>query len=312
MKAFNWLEEIIGSLLGCTNGALRSPDKDGPSRVLVELEPEALPTEPALLEVAALATESVEIGIFGNTSFPYLDDAIKITGQFEGQGYGQVTGDFDKMGMSVGILQWNFGQGSLQRILLQTYRKRYGKIAKLGIFPDGMLVDALAEMTPERGLSFVRKRMLNGTKVRPEWKSAWQEFLTTPQVMNLQREGCIAIATKAQVTMLAWGMNSRRAFCFFFDVVVQNGSMKSVKKTSPTVLEIHAIFEKADKKNRSAWVEPLRTATSEQLILVKAAYDRAKLSNPTYFQDVYSRKGTIALGRGFVHGRHWDLFPSGT
>lgn len=301
------LRNIIASL---TNGALYDNDKQGPSRVLVEPELTLMPEKPTVADAVSMEIIGVVEDI--NTVFPYLFDAVEITGQFEGQGFGQVTGDFDKQGMSFGILQWNIGQGSMQRVILQAYRKRYGKIANLGIFPDGQMVDAIAETSIENGLRMVRVGMLNGTKVRSEWKKAWQQFLTTPQVMNLQIEGAYGVAAKAQTLCNAWMMKSQRAFCFFFDIVTQNGSMKDVRKYWPSKREALLLVGKAKTENRKLWTPLIERATPEQLVLLQAAYDRALKANPTYFHDVYSRKGTIALGRGFVHGRHWDLFPTGT
>src|SRR5512137_2315949 len=47
---------------------------------------------------------------------------LALTGSFEtGQGlpdcFAGLSGDFDGQGMSLGVLQWNFGQGSLQPLL---------------------------------------------------------------------------------------------------------------------------------------------------------------------------------------------------
>lgn len=43
--------------------------------------------------------------------------AIKVTGAYEGKGFSELSGNFDKMGMSWGVFQWNFGQGTLAPLL---------------------------------------------------------------------------------------------------------------------------------------------------------------------------------------------------
>ena len=48
-----------------------------------------------------------------------LDTCLNVTGHFEGgtPKYSAVTGNFDGMGLSAGIIQWNLGQGTLQQLL---------------------------------------------------------------------------------------------------------------------------------------------------------------------------------------------------
>src|SRR5690349_20989149 len=52
-------------------------------------------------------------------SSEWLKTALEVTGGFETDGnpWAGVSNDFDNMGISCGILQWNIGQGSLQPIV---------------------------------------------------------------------------------------------------------------------------------------------------------------------------------------------------
>jgi len=83
--------------------------------------------------------------------------------------------------------------------------------------------------------------------------------------------------------------------------------MKGLRPKSSSVELCLSLAKDADKKNRVIWEKAIPFATAQELILFRAAHDRAQLSNPKYFQDVFARKGTIALGRGYVHGRYWEL-----
>jgi len=241
--------------------------------------------------------------------YEHLELALRITGNFEGSGFDQVTGDFDGQGISAGILQWNYGQGSLQKKILRPWIDRFGPIDNYVEFPLST-VNSTANMDPKQALAYVRRYMLKGTKVKPDWLSAWKRFMLTDACIELQIEAAHDVAEQAHKVMIDWQLSSARAFCFFFDIVTQNGSMSSVVKTSPNRATCLKLVEKASSLNKNIWKPLIETATEEQLTLFHAAYLRASLSRPAYFQDVFARKGTIALGRGYVHGESWDLkFP---
>jgi hypothetical protein len=72
----------------------------------------------------------------------FLTAGLKITGHFEDSEdpLGAVSGNFDHMGISLGVLQWNIGMGSLQPIvkavkkstvidMMPKYEKIYGEHA---------------------------------------------------------------------------------------------------------------------------------------------------------------------------------------
>ncbi len=242
--------------------------------------------------------------------FPHLDAALRITGGFEGRGFSQITGDFDRQGISAGILQWNLGTGSLQRVILRPYLAKHGSIDALGIFPEH--IEMLASKAPTEGVAFARAHMLSGAKVRKEWATAWSAFLVRPEVVAIQKAGCDGVAKSAANMSSAWGMNSQKAFCYFFDVATQNGSMKGVTppRASHTACESYLSMAPISIAAKAIWSSALKTAMDADMVLFQAGYLRAKLANPKYFGDVFSRKGTIALGRGIVHGKTWDLFPS--
>lgn len=241
--------------------------------------------------------------------FPFLERALIITGNFEGTGYDQVTGDFDGQGVSAGILQWNYGQGSLQAMILRPFVKLHGSIDLLFDFPEPG-IDASVKMGPSDALLYVRKHMIEpgvSKRLKREWANAWRAFMSHSEVIELQIEAAKAVARRANGLMEQWGMSSQRAFCFFFDVVTQNGSMSSVIKLEPDRDVCRRYAEVATSQNKNLWLPLIEKASDEQLTLFRAAYMRAQLSRPAYFQDVFARKGTIALGRGYVHGESWDL-----
>lgn len=227
----------------------------------------------------------------------YLDHAMEITGQFEGRGFDQVTGNFDNMGLSVGFLQWNYGMGSLQSKILKPYISKYGASKMDAFFP--VPVSPTANYSPTQAVTFCKNNMLSGTSVKSNWKSAWEKFLASSETVSLQKDACVGVAEQAANYCTQWGMETERTFCFMFDVVTQNGSLKTVKK--PTVTD--ALVKRAinySKKNATLWGK--QNLDSEQKVLLIAAMLRAELANSQWRQDVMDRKGTIACGVGTVHG----------
>ena len=226
--------------------------------------------------------------------------ALEITGHYEGHGWDEVTGDFDQMGLSCGILQWNFGTGSLQERILKPYIALFGSIDALGIFPGP--VDVTSTLTAKQALVYVRNKWLDSKgNPLPQWKAAWVKFLSTDHCKTIQSQAAKGVALSAMKECEAWGMVSKRAFCFFFDINTQNGSIGSIKKPSVNRSITKSYIAEATAKNQALWGSVEQT--DEMNILFQAAYLRARQSRSQYFQDVFSRKGAIALGVGYVHGQ---------
>lgn len=224
-----------------------------------------------------------------------LETALKITGKFEGSGFDSFAGDFDGMGVSVGILQWNYGMGTLQK-LLKSYHDKFGLIpAKC--FPEA--IDASAHMPAEEAVKFAKKMQT------AEWKKAWKSFLVTPQMKEVQMGALKPYADRALQLQRKWELKSVRSYCFFFDVAVQNGSMKVVMPKPASVEAFKRIVSRADQHNRELWETDVPTA--EQTILMQAAWERAQLATVKWRTDVFVRKATIAMGEGIVHGKRWDF-----
>lgn len=240
-----------------------------------------------------------------------LDRCLAITPIFEGGGYDNLSDNFDGMGISAGILQWCLGQGSLQAKILKPYLSRHGSIDALKIFPGK--VDFLVNITNAAAIEYAVKTMhvkeragLFKTKqyLDRNWALAWKTFLKRPDVIALQREACVALYQGALRLREEWGMTSDFSLFWFFDILTQNGSLKGILKPIYDLKEAEAVINRADPKCRSEWHKvDLKTLEKERVILLIASHRRALLSKSAYYNDVLVRKGTIALGRGYVHGR---------
>jgi len=162
----------------------------------------------------------------------WFEFSLELTGSFEGGSYDLVAPDFDGQGLSVGILQFNAGQGTLS-LLLSKYLQKFDEIQP-NIFPKR--IDYLAFASKKECLEFVRKIMLEDRgKVKKEWYTAWKHFLRLPGCIECQREMAKSIGNWAAFTMEEWGLYSLRAFSFFFDVRVQHGSLRGIKPFGPSL-----------------------------------------------------------------------------
>lgn len=237
-----------------------------------------------------------------------------ITGPFEGGGYYNVSSNFDGMGLSAGILQWCFGQGSLQAKLLLPYLKKHGSIDALKIFPEAVM-DSISKMNSINAVKSATVHM-NDVKgifkksyvVKPEWESAWKKFLTLPEVIVLQKAACESIDREAKYLCFKWGLKTTVSYCWMFDILTQNGSLLGLQKPAIKKSEISQFINESDSANRKVWSKiNLEMLSEEQVTLFLASYLRAQKARTEYIHDVFARKGTIALGEGIVHGEKFIL-----
>ena len=130
--------------------------------------------------------------------------------------YKNLTGDFDGMGLSVGVLQWNYGSGSLQP-LLQDYILRPTVRDKLDSFFK--IFKATISQTATMSAAAARQEVLNwqtNTHVKSEWATAWKEFLSSPEFKSIQNKYIKAVWDKACAYATEWNMGlSLRAQAFF-------------------------------------------------------------------------------------------------
>lgn len=235
----------------------------------------------------------------------WLDTALDITGSFEGSGYDALAGNFDGMGISAGILQFNFGKNTLQ-LLLGRYQERFGDISENIIFPEP--IDHLAFLSPKEAVAFAKNYMLDGKRIKPEWVTPWKHFLRLPGCKDVQKDIAENIyGKKAYALMDVWRLHSLRAFCFFFDVAVQNGSMKGIKRADIDLSldEYWSVMSQADDSLIREWTNIV--PTEEQMLLFIAGWERSRKSIKRWQDDVFSRKSCIAMGRGLVHGQVFDF-----
>ncbi|MBY3158997.1 peptidoglycan-binding domain 1 protein [Rhizobium laguerreae] len=242
--------------------------------------------------------------------------------------YTKVADDFDGMGISCGALQWNIGMKSLQPMV-----KAVGKTRVQALMPVyGAKMWEACTGAVKDGLKIVR-----GWQSKKELlKDAHAELMAlmgSPE-MRAEQDKKINVKADTALTMAsAWakGRNnnapSKRLYCWFFDLATQNGSLEGqtpkrvadfmssnnpdkvddlicdyldgLKGSSGHVKDAH--------KNADLW----RGSSDERLELLCLTYLRSATANPTWRHVVINRKGTIAVGKGWVNSGKRDFTEYG-
>lgn len=228
------------------------------------------------------------------------DICLKITGEFEGAGFDTVSGDFDSQGLSVGILQFNVGKGTLSEYILKHITKESHKVFPISITP-------LLELPPIDALTFVRNNMLNDDKsVKPEWIKAWKMFLSKPSVIELQKKAALVYFNRAKKLCNKYGFNenNRMHMAFFFDMAIHVWSSDvEVYFFSPD--QCANILQRYGVDNMQIWLGAMLTPNQQKLVTL--AHMRALQCKAEWRNAFFHRKATIAIGYGIVNKQKYDF-----
>lgn len=251
-----------------------------------------------------------------------LTTCLTVTGWFEDGtpelNYDVVTGNFDDMGLSVGLLQWCAGAGSLGKLLRQALNYTTPQEAD-AFFSVPYTISSLAQMSASDAKTFcvanfndARGRVIKTARIE------WQNFLNSPASVQAQRDladgQMLTKALELANTFVPWDSQNLRVIAFFFDVVTQSGGMRNQNgHVDPIASVADADYSSAISFARvnstavsNAWAE---TVEQDDLakVLLHYAYYRAMLSRPQYRWDTLSRRGAIACRYGIVHNQEMDF-----
>ncbi|CAB3751782.1 hypothetical protein [Paraburkholderia humisilvae] len=254
----------------------------------------------------------------------WIQLALSTTGHFEDatHPFSAVTGNFDGMGISVGVLQWNIGSGSLQPLVL-------------GMNPNDVKAmcpncgdDLLraCEARPSDGLAIVSAWQI-GSQLKPPVLADLKALAQSSNFVAQQVKAATHVAQNAYDTASSWYQSwalqlDPQAFCWFFDVYTQNGGLADVTpaqvdsfiggdsahavNTVCTWLSARQAFEHGAKdsiRNATQW----KNVSGPPTRLFIASYLRSQKSKLEWRADVLNRKATIAVGNGWVHGENVNL-----
>jgi hypothetical protein len=231
-------------------------------------------------------------------SQPITQRCLALTGTFETSTgapdcYCGVAGNFDKQGLSFGVLQWNLGQGTLQPLLSEMV-SAHREVAET-IFQEnlGGVVAMLAATRPEQlrwAQSIQDPRRFT---VFEPWSGFFKALGRTTEFQAIQVEHAERIRQNAVAMCQQFGVGTERALALMFDICVQNGSIGRA-----TSAKIRADFDGI------AAADP---AGVEVARLRSIANRRAEAASRAFVEDVRVRKLAIANGEGIVHNIPYNL-----
>lgn len=205
-----------------------------------------------------------------------------------------LSGNFDGQGMSLGVLQWNFGQDSLQPLFKEMINK-HPKVIK-GIFGThyGVLLQVL-KSGKEELMTFARsiQHPIKNYLYEP-WRGMFKSLGRTGEFQDIQVRHADKLFKSALRLCSDYGLWSERAVALMFDIKVQNGSIGRLVKAQIT--QESSGLPKSLTRNELE-VEKMRIVANR----------RAEASSARWIEDVRARKLCCANGKGMIHGIDYDL-----
>ncbi len=218
--------------------------------------------------------------------------SLQVTSAFEGHGFGLAQGNRDDAGITWGIIGFTLRHGEIGKIVKAIHQNQPEILAEdFGPTRSQTLLEILDQPLDEQiawadSISLVS----NKARLHKPWREAFARFGERPEVQALQMErvekGYLAPARRTAEELELTG-ELGLALCF--DAHVQNGG---VKRASRRQIEEH----------RAATPPANQQALRE--IVANAVADKARVR---FREDVRSRKLTLAIGEGEVHGRFYEL-----
>jgi len=224
---------------------------------------------------------------------------LALTGSFETGAafpdcFAGLSGDFDGQGISFGVLQWNFGQGSLQP-LLKRMCANHGELAG-AIFCDHYdQLTTILSATKSEQMAFARSiQDPNRKTVIEPWRGMFKSLGRTEEFQRIEADAANALYRAARQLGDDYGLWSERGVALMFDIKTQNGSISTA--VNAQIL--------ADYRNLSSGMNDDETETAKLRII---ANRRAEAAKARWVEDVRARKLCIANGGGTVHGVQYDI-----
>ena len=220
------------------------------------------------------------------------DLALRISTYFEGgrsMNYQALADDFDGMGTSFGLIQWNFGSGTLGPLLVEMLNANATAFA--GCFGANANYDALknAIISGNIGQQLSWARSLIATN-RPAWKAAFVCLGSNATFDQIQHQEAIshyngrALKVIANLRLISPALMTNvevRSYLAIFDLCVQQNGIDNV---------MNAIRAK---------VAATPPATQLELVTI-AVQQRALAAKAKYVADCMSRRMGILTGANYT------------
>lgn len=206
---------------------------------------------------------------------------------YEGDGY---TWDFDGQGLSLGLLQWNIKQQTLQpmlRAFLATQEAKELLTADAVAKMQAMLASPFAvQMAWVRGINDYANKDLY-----EPWRKVFKTITASKSWRDIEVKATQSYLDIARVETKWSGVNTCRAYVMFFDMAVQNGGMGSVLKLALSAAKpfLGGMVKDGKAKNTDADKAWLIACAGTRAIV-------AYLSNPAFAMNAFKRRLGIIEG----------------
>jgi len=262
----------------------------------------------------------------------HFEDAIKIaldiSSDFEGDGgFGNIVGDFDGQCLTCGALGWTWKFGEQQKMVLYCEKLYPGCIQKYMPTQGGQYLFLCTK--PVAGTSEEISSWSSGATVKSPHYSELKAFWGSSEMTGVQVYYAKSIANKAMGYATAWTKARNgsvmaptlQEFCFFFDVVVNNGSLLGLSFSDVSERLHHSgeagVMEeitqwcgkqqnKDCRKNGIYW-KTLSVSQLEVELLVMG-WLRSMKSKSQWQASVMNRRGLISVGSGYNEGVKKDFY----
>lgn len=222
--------------------------------------------------------------------------ALRITSTFEtGRplDFASLAGNFDKQGLSFGLLQWNIKSGTLQPLLKDFVSLFPTKFAE--IFGDH--AESIKNLLFKQSLESQMRLFIsinNSTNhiIKP-WKSYFAKLGNDPDMQAIQIRAAKTRLLIAAPQMSEFGFKTERAFVFLFDIVTQHGQNWLKSKNRDKMI--------------SARFSQLKKNDDEKAIMRVIAEILSVTVKPAFAKNVLERRNIIINGRGKLGKCEFDL-----
>ncbi|WNS40890.1 hypothetical protein [Paenibacillus sp. MMS20-IR301] len=219
------------------------------------------------------------------------DRLLTHTGFFEGdKGYSTVTGNFDNQGISFGIIQFNFGQGSLAPLLKEYITNNEAEFNSVfGASKAATLKNVVLNKTKAEQIAWGGS-ISSGGQVVTEWKGLFENMGAKSANQALQKTHAQSYIDRALSYATKFGIISTQGLAFLFDHAVQSWSFQN---ESSIVAEIAA--------NERLWLQTGETGRYPDNQRLYSVLKGVTGSDPI------ARRTAIRNGSGTVHGKSYNI-----
>lgn len=274
-----------------------------------------------IVQPPAVAPEEIKMPTPKEDNYDeWVMKAAEIIATFEGNGvdWGNPVGNFDGAYLTCGLMGFTWKYNN-QPPMIKEFVERHGADALLKLMPkSGSEYIRAANLGESSGASIV-KQWSSGYKVNEPYRSELRVFWTSPGMIEIQKEKIFEMmgnwGTKKMLECQAYFKLSEPKFehlVYWMDQATLNGTGKTPTFAAGEQVSINEVinfcssaggYNKEDlRKNGTLWNKMIDSSPKDEKLLWKMAYLRAKASKYEFMGTVMNRRGTLALGKGYVNG----------